>query len=115
MQVLNSLTDRLAFVFLLVQDEAEKIGLDADGFEERLMGDDFAHEASKAFLEETESFFRKLGQKGLVSLAKNSVTAMDAGRTRLSDLTDSGDFDSMIRKMVGMETMESESGSPSQS
>jgi hypothetical protein len=96
LQILNSLTDRLAFAFLLVEDQAKAIGVDADAFEERLYGDMFSTEASLAFLEETESFFLKLGQKALATLAKKSIQSMKSGQAKVDEMIASGQFDSLL-------------------
>lgn len=111
LQVLNSLTDRLAFVFLLIQPEAEKLKIDADAFEDRLQGDEIAFNASKAFLEETESFFQKLGQKPMAALARKGIETMDVGLARLSDQMESGDFDSLLSSLTGQTEKTSTSSS----
>lgn len=98
LQVLNSLTDRLAFTFLLVEPQAKELGVDADQFEERLYGESFSNEASLAFLEETELFFQKLGQKALASLAKRSIESMRSGQARLDEMMTTGQFDSLLDK-----------------
>lgn len=62
LQILSSLTDRMTFVFLLCEQEAKSLGVSVDDFEQRLHGDGITAEASRAFLEECEPFFRKFGQ-----------------------------------------------------
>ena len=96
LQILGSLTDRLAFVFLLVEDKAKEIGVDADAFEERLYGGDYATNASIAFLEETELFFQKLGQDAMSNLAKRSIASMSLGQERVSEMMKTGQFDSAL-------------------
>lgn len=117
LQLLNSLTDRLAFCFLLVETQAKEIGVDADEFEERLYGDGISDIAGHAFLEETELFFQKLGQSGMEGLAKKSIASMKAGRARVTELIASGQFDSAFDKaqqeMEAMFQPADGSGSPS--
>jgi hypothetical protein len=96
MQVLGSLTDRLAFVFLLVEDEAKKLGIDIDAFESRLYGDGVAQEVGIAFLAECELFFRKLGQEAMAELTKKSVASMRSGQTRLDEMMKTGQLDSLM-------------------
>ena len=64
LQVLNSLTDRLAFVFLLCEEQAKQTEVSVDEFEERLIGDGFADAASDAFLAELAFFFPQPGPSG---------------------------------------------------
>lgn len=97
MRVVSSLTDRLAFVFLLVQPQADELEINADEFEERLWGDEFAYEASKAFLEETAVFFQKLGQKGLAALATQAIEQMATGRAKLLEMMATGELDSVLQ------------------
>lgn len=101
LQILGSLTDRLAFVFLLVEPQANDIGIDVDEFEERLYGDGFATEAGTAFLLETELFFQKLGQKAMAGLAKSSIKSMAAGQAKLDEMLTSGQFDSLLNQAQG--------------
>lgn len=96
LQILNSLTDRLAFCFLLVEDQAKAMGVSIDDFEERLYGENVATEASMAFLEETEVFTQKLGQRGLAKLAKKSIESMKAGQSRIDEMMESGQLDSLL-------------------
>jgi|GEM_PF-4219065 len=95
-QILASLTDRLAFCFLLVETEAKVIGVNADEFEERLYGEGIADQASVAFLEETELFFQKLGQSGMANLAKVSMETMKLGQAKMNELIENGVIDSAI-------------------
>lgn len=96
LQILNSLTDRLAFCFLLVEDQAKAIGIDVDGFEERLYGDTVSTDAGLAFLEETELFFQKLGQKALATLARKSIESMRSGQARIDEMITTGQFASLL-------------------
>lgn len=96
MQILDSLTDRLTFVCLLCEDQAREYEIDADEFEERLMGDGFSDAASLSFLEETKDFFLRLGQHGMARLAERSIQAMKSGQERLSRLLQTGHFDSLL-------------------
>lgn len=106
LQVLNSLTDRLAFVYLLCEDQAKQYEVSIDEFEERLYGDGFSTSASMAFLEETESFFRKLGQSAMETLARKSIQSMTAGQARVAEMMSSGQFDSLLdRAQSEMESL----------
>lgn len=96
LQVCSSLTDRMAFVFLLCEEEARSMDISAEGFEERLYGDGFADQASIAFLAETEFFFQRLGQDAMAKLARRSIETMKAGQARLSEMLTSGQFDSLL-------------------
>lgn len=96
LQILNSLTDRLAFCFLLVEDQAKAIGVDADAFEERLYGPGVSTSASHAFLEETQNFFQKLGQTSMEALARKSIESMKAGQARIDEMITTGQFDSLL-------------------
>jgi len=98
LQVLNSLTDRLAFCFLLVEDQAKAIGVDADAFEERLYGPGVSTSASHAFLEETQNFFQKLGQTSMEALARKSIESMKSGQARIDEMISTGQFDSLLDK-----------------
>jgi hypothetical protein len=98
LQILNSLTDRLAFCFLLVEDQAKVIGVDADSFEERLYGPGVSIAASHAFLEETQNFFQKLGQTSMEALARKSIESMKSGQARIDEMISTGQFDSMLDK-----------------
>jgi hypothetical protein len=117
LQILSSLTDRLAFCFLLVEDQAKAIDVDADQFEERLYGDNVSTQASLAFLEETELFFQKLGQKALAALAKKSIQSMKSGQARIDEMMSTGQFDSLLdqaeNEMQKMLQASVGSGSPS--
>lgn len=98
LQILASLTDRLAFTFLLVEQQANDLRIDADDFEERLYGEGFADKASLAFLGETEVFFQKLGQSAMTRLANRSIETMKSGQTRLNEIIASGQLDSLMEK-----------------
>ena len=96
LQVLNSLTDRMAFVFLLCESQAKEYEVDVDEFEERLMGDGFADDASVAFLEELSDFFQRLGQVGLAKITQRSIKTMKAGKERMTQMIANGHFDSLL-------------------
>lgn len=100
MQVYNSLTDQLTFVFLLVEDEAKQEGIDVDGFERRLMGDGVATEASIAFLEELKVFFQKFDQAVMVKMAESALTMRKKATANLNDLVKSGRFDSAMEQAM---------------
>lgn len=102
MQVLSSLTDRMAYVWLLCETQANEYEVDVDEFEERLMGGSFADEASEALLSEFADFSRRLGQIGLAKITERSMKAMKTGQERLTNMIASGHFDSLL------DTVESE-------
>lgn len=111
LQVLSSLTDRLSFVFLLVEDQAKELGLDVDQFEQRLYGKGVAARASIAFLTELESFFRRLDQIALARLTAKSIEVMKAGQKRADEMLSSGELDSLLEKATReMETLTLASG-----
>jgi len=116
LQILNSLTDRLAFCFLLVEQQAKELNIDADEFEERLYGEGIATAASEAFLEETQLFFQKLGQNAMEALAKKSIESMRSGKARIDQMISTGQFDSLLDKaedeMMKMLQLSDGSGSP---
>lgn len=97
-QVLNSLTDRIAFVFLLCEDQAKEYDVDADEFEERLYGDGFMDEASTAFLRCCSDFFLKVGQKGLAMLTDRAIESIAAGQKKMEALLSTGQLDSLLTK-----------------
>ena len=96
MQILNSLTDRLTFCFLLCEEQAKRISIDADEFEERLYGDGIATEASTAFLSETEVFFRKLGQTAMAEIGKKSIQSMTTAQETMAEMVSTGQLDSLL-------------------
>ena len=102
MQVLSSLTDRLAFIWLLCETQANEYEVDVDEFEERLMGGTFADDASEALLSEIADFSRRLGQIGLAKITERSIKAMKTGQVRLTEMMASGQFDTLL------DTVESE-------
>ena len=97
LQVLNSLTDRLAFVFLLVEEQAKERDIDAEALELRLCGDGIATSASVAFCEELASFFQRFGQQVQARLTRTSIQTMERANQRLAELIDSGKVDSMLK------------------
>ena len=96
LQILNSLTDRLAFVFLLCETQAKEYEIGIEEFEDRLMGEGFADAASIAFLEELADFFQRLGQTGLAKITQRSIKAMKSGRERMAKMIANGHFDSLL-------------------
>ncbi|WP_144057754.1 hypothetical protein [Novipirellula maiorica] len=102
LQVLNSLTDRMAFCFLLCEEKAKQLGIDADDYEERLYDtpqrDGVSAEASQALIQECEDFFLKLGQKALAAIARKSIESMKSGKERVDELMKTGQFDSLLQK-----------------
>ena len=96
LQVLNSLTDRLTFVFLLVEEQAKDRKVDAEEFEQRLQGKGIATAASVAFCEELESFFHRYDQEAQSRLTRTSIETMQKANARLAELIDTGQLDSML-------------------
>ncbi|WP_345326841.1 hypothetical protein [Novipirellula rosea] len=76
--------------------------VDADQFEERLYDspqrDGVSTEASLAFIQETEDFFLKLGQKALAAIARKSIESMKSGKAKVDEMIASGQFDSLLQK-----------------
>jgi len=102
LQIVGSVSEMLAFIYYLVQAEAKEMGLDEDGFEQRLHGDRFAFDAVQAFLEETESFSQKLGQKGINSSAKQAI--LNLKRVRMAEMVEQGEFDELAEKVAPTQT-----------
>tara|TARA_R110002073_G_scaffold20209_5_gene72810 strand:- start:15660 stop:16205 length:546 start_codon:yes stop_codon:yes gene_type:complete len=102
LQILNSLTDQMAFVFLLCEEKATAMKVDADQFEERLYDtpqrDGVSTEASLAFIQETEVFFQRLGQKALAGIARKSIESIKSGRAKIQEMFASGQYDSLLQK-----------------
>ena len=115
-QVMNSETDRLAFVFLLVEDQAKEIGLDADTFEERLYGDGIADGASIAFLRELQSFFQRLGKRLEAGLTETQIKVMTAAQSQIRELIERGKADLQLKELEkeALKQMQASSGSGSQ-
>ena len=117
LQVMNSLTDRLAFVFLLVEEQAKDRGIDAEELELRFYGEGVAASASISFLRELENFFQRLGQTVLARLTASSIEAMEKAQRRLDDLLKSGKVDSLLeqatKEMEEMMLGDDGNGSPS--
>jgi len=96
-QLITSLTDRLAYCFLLCEEQGREIGVnDGDDFEERLYGDGISDGASDAFIGETVLFFQKLGQKSMAVLAEKSWKLHQAGQAKVHDLMSTGQFASLL-------------------
>jgi hypothetical protein len=115
-QVMNSETDRLAFVFLLVEDQAKELGLDADAFEERLYGDGIADAASIAFLQELQSFFQRLGKRLEAGLTETQIKVMTAAQSQIRELIESGKADLQLKELENeaLKQMQLNSGNGSQ-
>lgn len=117
LQVMNSLTDRLAFVFLLVEEQAKLREVDAEELELRFYGEGVASAASLSFLRELENFFQRLGQTVQARLTKSSIEAMGKAQQRLDDLLKSGKVDSLLeqatKEMEEMMLGDDGNGSPS--
>lgn len=98
-QILSSLTDRLAYAFLLCEEQAKGLDIDADEFEGRIYGK--TSEASHALLGESASFFRLLGpdQEPMALLAEKSIESMKAGSARLKEMKSTGQLDSLFGQM----------------
>ena len=104
--VLQSLTDQLSFVFLLVEHEAKEEGIDADGFERRLQGEGIATGASLAFLNELAVFFRKFDLEAFAKMADNSIRMRKKAQASFNEMIASGRFDSaMEQATMEMEAM----------
>ena len=117
LQVMNSLTDRLAFVFLLVEEQAKLREVDAEELELRFYGEGVASAASLSFLRELENFFQRLGQTVQARLTESSIEAMGKAQQRLDDLLKSGKVDSLLeqatKEMEEMMLGDDGNGSPS--
>lgn len=98
LQLMGSLTDRLTYVWLLVEDQAKEYEINEDEFEDRLYGGNVAVEASFALMEECRDFFHRLGQEALVILTEKSIVSMRAGITRAQELIDSGELEQLLDK-----------------
>lgn len=114
---MNSLTDRLAFVFLLVEEQAKDRGVDAEALELLFYGEGVASAASMSFLKELESFFQRLGQTVQARLTASSIEAMGKAQQRLEELLKSGKVDSLLeqatKEMEEMMLGDDGNGSPS--
>lgn len=99
--ILDSLTQRLAFVALLCEDEAKKANIGPDEFEGRLYmvdGDptNFSLEASRAFLEELADFFQRLGQTPMAKLTRKAIEVQSEALETTSALLENGTIDSLL-------------------
>ncbi|WP_436714965.1 hypothetical protein U8335_19575 [Roseiconus lacunae] len=97
-QLSSSLTDRMAFVFLLCEDQAREYEIDADEFEERLSGDGFVDAASDALMATVVDYLRRFGQGQLAKLAQKQLEVMQLARGRLNVLVESGEFDNLLNQ-----------------
>lgn len=95
---MDSLTDRLAFCFLLCEQQAKELKVSVDEFEERLYGDGLATEAGIAFLEELSDFYLKLDQKAFAMLTRIAINAIQAGVARIQDMESSGQIVSLVEQ-----------------
>ncbi len=93
--ICGSLTERLAILWYLVQDQAESFGLDLDGWERALMGPGIANQASEAFMDEMENFFRQFDQPEMAKM----TSANRASRRKALDLVNSPGFDKMVGRL----------------
>ena len=101
LRVISSLTDRMAFVFCLCESQAKDRGVDADEFEDRIQG--CLHTASVAFCEEVADFFRRSAEPELIALQRlvvKHVECMKNGRKSISELIESGLYDSQLDEAV---------------
>ena len=103
-------------MFLLVEDQAKEIGLDADTFEERLYGDGIADGASIAFLRELQSFFQRLGKRLEAGLTETQIKVMTAAQSQIRELIESGKADLQFKELEkeALKQMQASSGSGSQ-
>lgn len=97
-RLVGSLTEQMAFCFLLVEPQARELGIDVDSFEERLYGDGITNGAATALLEECEVFFLKLGQKTQAALAKKTNELVKAQIANLDAMLTNGQLDSLMAK-----------------
>lgn len=84
-ELLKSLGSRLAYVWWLVQDQAQELEVSDEQFEERLYGKGIADNASNEFLAEMADFFRRLGQEGMVTGTDVARIAMEKFQKRAMD------------------------------
>lgn len=112
---MQSLTDRLAYVWFLIGEQAENLKITEDEFGERLYGDDHdgnpvSDGASDAFLLELADFFQKLRQTGMAKLTKLNLARQQEARKKVNELIESGEIDSsfnqetenLIRMLLGI-------------
>ena len=119
---MQSLTERIAYVFVLCQDQATELEIDEDEFEARLMGDDICDGASDALLEELTDFFLRCGQKAKARLTAKHLASLKRGRETVDRLIETGQIDSaldqeaenLIRKLLGILGDGSPNSNPSQ-
>lgn len=95
-----SLTDRMAYLFLLCEDQAKELQIDADEFEERLYGANISDNASAALFEEFESFARRLGQTALAKEIQADRRVMAGALELAKELVDSGKLDSVLEEQT---------------
>ena len=95
-QVMESLLDQLSFCFLLCEEQAKKLDVSIEEFEERLQGDGIATEAGVQFLEALADFYLSYGKKALAMLTQVAIRAIRAGEARMADLEETGQIDSLI-------------------
>ena len=98
MQVLGSFLDQVAFIFLIVEEQAKSRGVDVDRFDLLLQGDDVSTDVSVAFMEELENFFLRYGKKfaAHAKLTRASVEIMKKANARVADMVNTGKMDSLI-------------------
>lgn len=100
LQMLNSLTDRITFVFVLCEEQAKRLEVSPEEFENRLKGDGYLHQASLAFLGETERLFQEYGMEAQAMMARKAIESMKANQNRLSELLTSGEFSSALDSLT---------------
>ena len=92
-------TDRFAIIFLLCEDQLARLAVSADEFEERLQGRSVLDGATVALLEETLDFFQRFHQYRMEALAKIAIEEAKAMQTQMTELQDSGIFNSAIQSV----------------
>ncbi|TWT56503.1 hypothetical protein [Allorhodopirellula solitaria] len=98
-QILDSLTDQLAFVFLLCEEQAKEHSISIDDFEDRLAGDSVAQDASIAFLEECAFFFHRYGRIEEYQTTRRVIRLTTDLRARQVELATNGRLDSLMDAM----------------
>ncbi len=84
-ELIDSLANRLAYVWWLVADQAKELDVSDEQFEERLYGKGIADNASNEFLAELADFFRRLDQTLLVTLTDLARELHEKQKKRATD------------------------------
>lgn len=111
MRFMQSLTDQLTIIWLLVERQAkdEEIS-DPDEFELRMYGDDIASKAQQALMLECSDFFQKLGRLIQAKQARRMAEAIEAELAWMQTAT-TGEIDSLFDESIKeVETKLRESG-----